>query len=178
MGARKRSMQWTMCNTHARNPPSLFPSLTHPLTPPYFPSLSPIHSLPRSLLLPTPPSLPPSLPFSPPSLPLFLTPPSSLLPSFSPSPLPVVLIHWTRQIKELLTSQGSLETSTSSGPLEEIEFWRARCEDFSGLTKQLDQPGVHRVVMILQKAKSSYLGPFRKLSQQIQVCIIMLMNKS
>ena len=83
----------------------------------------------------------------------------------------MVVIHWTRQIKELLASQESLDTSTSSGPLEEIEFWRARCKDYSSLTEQLDQPGVKKVVDILQNAKSSYIGPFRTLSRQIQVCV-------
>lgn len=86
--------------------------------------------------------------------------------------LSVVVIHWTRQIKELLSSQESLDTSTSSGPLEEIEFWRARCEDYSSLTRQLDQPGVKKVIRIVQRAKSSYVEPFQKLSRQIQVrCI-------
>ena len=79
------------------------------------------------------------------------------------------MIHWTRQIKEVLASQESLETADSSGPLEEIEFWRARCEDLSGLTRQLDKPGVVRVTTIVERAKSSYLAPFRKLSQLIQV---------
>jgi dynein heavy chain len=82
--------------------------------------------------------------------------------------LEVVVIHWTRQIKELLSSQESLDTSTSSGPLEEIEFWRARCEDYSSLTRQLDQPGVKKVTRIVQRAKSSYVEPFQKLSRQIQ----------
>ena len=90
---------------------------------------------------------------------------------FLPPVRTVVIIHWTRQIKELLTSQESLDTSTSSGPLEEIEFWRARCDDYSSLTQQLDQPGVKKVVGILQKAKSSYITPFHNLSRQIQVCI-------
>ena len=81
----------------------------------------------------------------------------------------MILIHWTRQIKELLNSQESLETADTAGPLEEIEFWRARCEDLSGLTKQLDQPGVQSVTSILERAKSSYLEPFANLSRQIQV---------
>ncbi len=81
----------------------------------------------------------------------------------------VVMIHWTRQIKELLASQESMEMADSSGPLEEIEFWRARCEDLSRLTKQLNQPGVLLVISIIQRAKSSYIQPFRKLSRQIQV---------
>ena len=88
---------------------------------------------------------------------------------FPSSDTPVVMIHWTRQIKEVLVSQESLETVDSCGPLEEIEFWRARCEDLSGLTQQLDKPGVLKVAAIVEKAKSSYLAPFRKLSQQIQV---------
>ena len=92
--------------------------------------------------------------------------------SFNPL---VVMIHWTRQIKEVLANQEAMESSDSSGPLEEIEFWRARCEDLSGLTTQLDQPGVVRVVKIVEKAKSSYLAPFKKLSTQIKVyCAIQL----
>lgn len=79
------------------------------------------------------------------------------------------MIHWTRQIKEVLANQEAMESADSSGPLEEIEFWRARCEDLSGLTTQLDQSGVLRVVKIVEKAKSSYLGPFKRLSAQIKV---------
>ena len=81
----------------------------------------------------------------------------------------VVMIHWTRQIKEVLANQEAMETADSSGPLEEIEFWRARCEDLSGLTVQLHKPGILRVVKLLEKAKSSYLTPFRRLSRMIQV---------
>ena len=92
---------------------------------------------------------------------------------FEGKPVPysvVVMIHWTRQIKEVLANQEAMETADSSGPLEEIEFWRSRCEDLSGLTTQLDKPGIVRVVKIIEKAKSSYLAPFRKLSQMILVC--------
>ena len=81
----------------------------------------------------------------------------------------MIIIHWTRQIKEVLSGQESLDSMEGNGPLDELEFWRARCEDLSGLTKQLDQPGVQQVVMILQQAKSSYLPPFLKLTKQIQV---------
>ena len=83
----------------------------------------------------------------------------------------MIIIHWTRQIKEVLSGQESLEGMEGNGPLDELEFWRARCEDLSGLTKQLDQPGVQQVVVILQQAKSSYLPPFMKLTKQIQVCV-------
>lgn len=69
----------------------------------------------------------------------------------------------------MLASQEAMESTDSSGPLEEIEFWRTRCEDLSGLTTQLDKPGILRVVKIIERAKSSYLDPFKKLSKMIQV---------
>uniref|UniRef100_A0A8C5L4X8 Dynein axonemal heavy chain 2 n=1 Tax=Jaculus jaculus TaxID=51337 RepID=A0A8C5L4X8_JACJA len=78
------------------------------------------------------------------------------------------MIHWTRQIKEVLSAQESVETGENLGPLEEIEFWHNRCMDLSGISKQLVKQGVKRIESILQLAKSSYLAPFLKLAQQIQ----------
>ncbi|XP_063786889.1 dynein axonemal heavy chain 2 [Pseudophryne corroboree] len=82
--------------------------------------------------------------------------------------LETAMVHWTRQIKEVLSAQEALEMGESSGPLEEIEFWRDRCTDLSGISTQLDKPGVKHIELILEMAKSSYVGPFRKLSKQIQ----------
>ncbi|XP_040202767.1 dynein heavy chain 2, axonemal [Rana temporaria] len=82
--------------------------------------------------------------------------------------LETAMVHWTRQIKEVLSAQEAVEIGESSGPLEEIEFWRERCTDLSGIGKQLDKPGVKHIQHILEMAKSSYVGPFRKLSKQIQ----------
>lgn len=79
------------------------------------------------------------------------------------------MIHWTRQIKEVLSAQESVETGENLGPLEEIEFWHNRCMDLSGISKQLVKKGVKHIESILFLAKSSYLAPFRKLAQQIQV---------
>lgn len=81
------------------------------------------------------------------------------------------MIHWTRQIKEVLNSQDAYETSENAGPLEEIEFWRSRCDDLSGISDQLDKAGVKHIHAILEHAKSSYVTPFRKLSKLIQVFI-------
>ncbi|KAL2765787.1 dynein axonemal heavy chain 2 isoform 1 [Daubentonia madagascariensis] len=78
------------------------------------------------------------------------------------------MIHWTRQIKEVLSAQETVETGENSGPLEEIEFWRNRCMDLSGISKQLVKEGVKHIETILRLAKSSYLAPFMKLAQQIQ----------
>lgn len=86
--------------------------------------------------------------------------------------LSAAMIHWTRQIKEVLSSQDTFEAAENSGPLEEIEFWRSRCADLSGISDQLDKPGVKRIQAILQQAKSSYVAPFLKLSKLIQVCLL------
>ncbi len=86
--------------------------------------------------------------------------------------LAAAMIHWTRQIKEVLSSQDALQTAENAGPLEEIEFWKNRCADLSGISEQLDKPGVKRITKILELAKSSYVGPFLKLSGQIKVCSI------
>ena len=82
------------------------------------------------------------------------------------------MIHWTRQIKEVLNSQDAYETSENAGPLEEIGFWRSRCEDLSGISDQLDKAGVKHIQAILEQTKSSYVVPFRKLAKLIQVLLI------
>ncbi|KAM6163721.1 dynein axonemal heavy chain 2 [Rhynchocyon petersi] len=78
------------------------------------------------------------------------------------------MIHWTRQIKEMLSAQETVETGENLGVLEEIEFWWNRCMDLSGISKQLVKQGVKHIENILHLAKSSYLPPFLKLAQQIQ----------
>lgn len=82
--------------------------------------------------------------------------------------LETAMIHWTRQIKEVLSSQDTFEAAENSGPLEEIEFWCSRCADLSGISEQLDKPGVRRIQSVLEQSKSSYVAPFLKLSKLIQ----------
>ena len=83
------------------------------------------------------------------------------------------MIHWARQIKEVLNTQDAFEMAETSGPLDEIEFWKNRCQDLSGISMQLDKPGVKKIEQILETAKSSYVAPFRKLASQIKVCVDM-----
>ncbi|KAJ3091962.1 Dynein heavy chain 2, axonemal [Quaeritorhiza haematococci] len=78
------------------------------------------------------------------------------------------LVHWTRQIKEVVNNQHTSETAENSGPLEEIRFWRRRCDDLSGISEQLKRPDVRRIISVLQLAKSSYLEQFLRLSNLIQ----------
>lgn len=78
------------------------------------------------------------------------------------------VIHWTRQVKEVVNQQDMSELPENAGPLEEIEFWRSRDADLGGIRKQLDDPTVQTICNVLAKAKSTYLHPFTKLSADIQ----------
>uniref|UniRef100_A0A8C3P4G2 Dynein axonemal heavy chain 2 n=1 Tax=Chrysemys picta bellii TaxID=8478 RepID=A0A8C3P4G2_CHRPI len=78
------------------------------------------------------------------------------------------MIHWTRQIKEVLRAQEAVESRESTGPLEEIEFWTNRCTDLSEISKQLCRQGVTHIESILVLSKSSYVAPFQRLARQIQ----------
>jgi hypothetical protein len=40
------------------------------------------------------------------------------------------MIHWIRQIKEVLATQIAYEMVENSGPLDEIEFWNKRFYSF------------------------------------------------
>ncbi|CAG9464381.1 unnamed protein product [Pedinophyceae sp. YPF-701] len=82
--------------------------------------------------------------------------------------LEATVIHWTRQIKEVVNNLDNSDLSDDAGPLAEIEFWRARSKDMSSIQQQLEQPLVARFVDVLEAAKSSYLGPFMELSKAIQ----------
>ena len=43
-----------------------------------------------------------------------------------------VVIHWTRQIKEVVNNHDSSTSAETAGPLDEIEFWKGRAYDFVG----------------------------------------------
>ncbi|XP_059574595.1 dynein axonemal heavy chain 2 isoform X3 [Alligator mississippiensis] len=78
------------------------------------------------------------------------------------------MIHWTRQIKEVLRAQEAVESRESTGPLEEIAFWKNRCGDLSEISKQLSKQGVKHIETILLLSKSSYVAAFQRLAKQIQ----------
>jgi dynein heavy chain len=79
-----------------------------------------------------------------------------------------LLVHWTRQIKEVVNNQHTSETTENSGPLEEIQFWRSRCDDLSGISLQINREDVQQIISLLTMAKSSYLEQFLRLSNLIQ----------
>ena len=79
-----------------------------------------------------------------------------------------ILIHWTRQVKEVVNNQDNSELGEDAGPLAEIEFWRSRSVDLGGIREQLEYDKVKDIVKILESSKSSYLAPFLSLSNNIQ----------
>jgi dynein heavy chain len=86
------------------------------------------------------------------------------------------VIHWSRQLKDVLNSQDISGLDETAGPLEEIEFWKNRNQDLMGISKQLNKSSVRRITLTLDLAKSSYIASFMKLSRQIQV-ILSYLNK-
>ncbi|KAK3546101.1 hypothetical protein QTP70_022875 [Hemibagrus guttatus] len=82
--------------------------------------------------------------------------------------LEVVMIHWTRQITEVLNIQVAVDAGDSSGLLDEITFWMNRCDDLSGISQQLQKPGVCHIQTILQLSMSAYVQPFCTLAKKIQ----------
>jgi len=57
--------------------------------------------------------------------------------------LETTLIHWTRQIKEVVSadsSADSLNDAENAGPLEEIKFWASRTQDLKRIANQLTIP--------------------------------------
>ena len=65
------------------------------------------------------------------------------------------LIHWTRQIKEVVNRQEEGGDADDAGPLAEVQFWSSRTVDLSGIHEQLEREGVKRIVAVLELAKSS-----------------------
>eukprot|EP00754_Rhynchopus_humris_P014117 Rhum_TRINITY_DN14369_c7_g1::Rhum_TRINITY_DN14369_c7_g1_i1::g.86720::m.86720/K10408/DNAH; dynein heavy chain, axonemal len=79
------------------------------------------------------------------------------------------LLHWTRQIKDVLSEKDQVDSSgDSEGPLAEIAFWAARATDLNSILQQLERADVRKIVKILALAKSVYLDEFEKLAGLIR----------
>jgi hypothetical protein len=88
----------------------------------------------------TPPTAPPPLPLQ------------AVMKSFNlkcvtwpPPPADSIVIHWTRQIKEVVNHHDNADMAEGSGPLEEINFWKSRTVDLSGISDQLHRQDVRKV---------------------------------
>jgi dynein heavy chain len=78
-----------------------------------------------------------------------------------------IVIHWTRQIKDVINNHDSLSSSETSGALVEIDFWKDRAQNLLGIQGQLESASVVKILQVLQYAKSNYIGPFETLTRQI-----------
>lgn len=68
-----------------------------------------------------------------------------------------IVIGWTRQIKELVSSQDSPNAKTIETPLDEINYWSRRTNNLKILTERLDHPDLQKITQVLKIHKSSYL---------------------
>ncbi|KAH9593471.1 Dynein heavy chain [Trypanosoma melophagium] len=79
------------------------------------------------------------------------------------------VIHWTRQIKEVVGDKDAGLTGDAAGPLEEIAYWRSRARDLGNIRAQLNRADVAGIVGVLKEAKSFYyLEPFLNLIADIE----------
>lgn len=58
------------------------------------------------------------------------------------------------------------ELLLDEGPLAEIAFWTSRAADLGGIN--LSDPGLLRILRVLEAAKSPYLPTFQNLGESIQ----------
>jgi dynein heavy chain, axonemal len=77
------------------------------------------------------------------------------------------VIHWTRQIKGVLGGSDSSSDAEATTLLVEIDAWKSRVNDLSGVQEQLQRAEVGQIISTLQFAKSSYLALFLSLKEQI-----------
>lgn len=78
-----------------------------------------------------------------------------------------IVIGWTRQIKELVSSQDSPNAKTIETPLDEINYWERRTNNLKILTERLDHVDLQKITKVLWLHKSSYLASFSKLRTKI-----------
>ncbi|KAI5624125.1 dynein heavy chain 5, axonemal, partial [Silurus asotus] len=82
--------------------------------------------------------------------------------------LEVVLLRWTKQIEQVLTeSEQMRREADNSGPSVELEHWKKQMSIFNCLLEEIKQPGVKKVLGVLQVAKSKTLSRWKKLDKNI-----------
>lgn len=79
------------------------------------------------------------------------------------------VIYWTRQIKEVVSNQDTQTTQENTSPLDEIDHWRNRKINLEALTKRLQDKQLKKIIEVLTRAHSSYLGGFKELEEKIKL---------
>ncbi|CAK9199554.1 unnamed protein product [Sphagnum troendelagicum] len=81
-----------------------------------------------------------------------------------------IIIRWTRQIREVVRNHEEAASGEDEemGPLTEIDFWRRRSRNISGINEQIKHPELGKALAVLERFRSSYLGQFLDLCKQIE----------
>ena len=82
--------------------------------------------------------------------------------------LEATVIHWGRQIKEVINNQDNQHDSESAGPIDEINYWRSRKQNLSYIDEQLEKPELIRIKTLLNNVDSSYVTGFEDLTKNIK----------
>ena len=62
------------------------------------------------------------------------------------------IVHWTRQIKNVLKQdpEGALKTGNNPDPLTEIAFWNNKSENLNSICTQLTSERIKKVLKFLE----------------------------
>jgi dynein heavy chain len=80
------------------------------------------------------------------------------------------IVHWTRQIKNVLKQdpESALKNGNHPDPLTEVHFWKCKSENLNSICQQLNSERIKKVLKFLEQNKSTYTGPFSKLQKEVQ----------
>jgi dynein heavy chain, axonemal len=79
--------------------------------------------------------------------------------------LEAALIHWTKQIKNVLKQdpETALKEGVNPGPDAEMKFWQKQSENLNSIGEQLGSERIKKVLKFLEQNKSTFISPFYKL---------------
>ena len=85
--------------------------------------------------------------------------------------LETAIIHWTKQIKNVLKQdpEDALKKSNNPGPLTECEFWNKQAQNLNSICDQLNSERIKKVLKWLEQNKSTFITPFAKLQKDVQI---------
>jgi dynein heavy chain, axonemal len=80
-----------------------------------------------------------------------------------------IIILWAKQIKNVLKCDSDELLTNNSLPQAsaEVDFWSSQSSNLNGIFKQLQNPVVRRIVIVLDFYKSTYNEPFVKLCKDV-----------
>lgn len=85
--------------------------------------------------------------------------------------LETAIIHWQKQIKNVLKQdpESSLKDGKNPLPTEEIKFWGNKSDNLNKICEQLNQESIKKVLKFLEQNKSTQTTPFSKLQKEVQI---------